>query len=233
MLPKLKILVIEQDARSLRQMDQLLRERGAIPRCLTSSEDAADLINREKFDGVIVDWDLANEGGRQFTERVRKSLSNSRVPITMLSARHSARAAAEGFHTGVTFFLSKPVGPPEVRRLINVCRASMLEERRRYQRARLEVPVQCTWENKRVTGKTIDISSSGLLLRLRESPEPGSPLRLDFTLPKIGRRFEIEALVARITPDNEVGVKFMGLSREQRELLMSYTDRVLGPQLLL
>ena len=231
MLRKLKILVVEHDLTTLRQMEQLLGAKGAEPRCVASAAQVDELINKEKFDGVILDWDLPEGEGRALTQRIRKSRSNSKVPLAILSEQPSARALAEGFESGANFFLSKPIGPTELSRLLNASRAAMIEERRSYQRAPLAVSVTCTWEKKRAVGKTINISASGLLLRLSKYPEPGSAVRLEFALPPSRQRLELEALVARTAPDNQVGVKFIEVPREQRELLMAYTDRTIGTRL--
>ncbi len=59
MLQKPKILVVDNDATFLRQMKTLLREMGTAPRCLSSSPDAVEAINREKFDGVFLTWNDA------------------------------------------------------------------------------------------------------------------------------------------------------------------------------
>ena len=230
MLQKPKILVVDNDATFLRQMKTILREMGTAPRCLSSSPDAVEAINREKFDGVFLTWSLRELDGRRLTQRIRKSRSNARVPIALLSERGSVRTLSEAFESGVTFAFGKPVGPIELRRLVSASRGAMLEERRRYQRAPLGVPVSCAWEKKLSTGEAVNISSSGLLLRLGECPEPGSAVRLDFNLPAPRKRLEVEALVARATPTSQIGVMFMGLSQNQQMLIKDYTDRALDVQ---
>lgn len=228
MLPKTKILVVDHDPAALRQIELLLRVMGAVPRCLASATQAAELINKEKFDGVFLEWKLSELDGRQLTQRIRKSRSNSKVPIALLTERHFARAVAEGFQSGVTFSLSKPVGPTELRRLLDASRAAMLEERRRYQRAPLAVPVVCDWGEGHAAGRAINISASGLLMQLKPCPESGSPVSVEFTLPQPRQRLQLEALVARTAANKQVGIKFVGVSRTHCEMLKVYTDCTLG-----
>ena len=228
MLPKLKILVVEHERDMLRQWETTLKTMGLAPRCLASSQKAAEFINKEKFDGAFLDWDTPELKGEELTQRIRHSRSNAKIPITMITEHNDTRSIAQGFKIGVTFFLSKPVGAKELRRLLKASHAALIEERRQYQRAPLAVPVSCAWEGRRAVGKAVNVSASGLLLRLSECPEPSSVLRLDFILPRPQQWLELKALVARTAPENQLGVKFIGLSREQRELLMAYTDRTLG-----
>lgn len=57
---KPKILVVEDDPAMLRLLCEVLSRSGAEPRCLTSSREAAELTNREKFHAVFLDWRSPN-----------------------------------------------------------------------------------------------------------------------------------------------------------------------------
>ncbi|MCH6554686.1 MAG: hypothetical protein IH789_10515 [Acidobacteria bacterium] len=57
---------------------------------------------------------------------------------------------------------------------------------------------------------------------------PNQPAKVGKEVIEEQQWLELEALVARTAPENQMGVKFIGVSREQRELLMAYTNRTLG-----
>jgi CheY-like chemotaxis protein len=222
MAQRFKILVVEQDPPTLRQIESTLKVMGAEPRCLTSSREAAKLINEEKFDGAFLDWDTPELSGEDLTKLIRHSKSNKTIPIAMLTASTNAKAIAAGFKVGVTFFLSKPVGGKELARLLNVARGAMLEERRRYQRVPVRVAVQCKWGGKEHTGQVANISLSGILLTVPNPPEVGAEIALAFTLPKAHNPFHLRAAVVRVAPGNQVGLKFLGVPAEEHEQLKKF-----------
>lgn len=222
-----KILVVDHDRIALHKVERLLNEMGVEPRCLSNSWQAAELVRHEKFDGVLLEWNLPGLDGRGLAHRIRISPSNSRVPVTLATCWNFPHAVAEGHSLGITFFLAKPFGAAGLRRWLNVSRAAMLAERRRYQRSPLEVPVTCGWEGYRVSGRTLNISAGGLLMELKDCPEPGGPVWLDFALPETRVSWRVEALIARAGSGHRVAAKFVGLSADQNSLLMAYTDRIL------
>lgn len=226
MAHKPKILVVENDAPTLRQLETTLKTMGADPRCLGSSKKAAELISKDKFDGAFLDWDTPDLNGEQLTKLIRNSKSNARMPIAMLTERSDTHSIAQGFKVGVTFFLSKPVGAKELTRLLNASRGAMLEERRRYGRIPLQVPVICVWEEKRITGQTQDVSTTGMLVALAPAPPLKTDVSLDFTLPHTRAPISLKGVVVRAGP--QVGVKFTKISAEQRDLLKTFVDRQLG-----
>ncbi len=115
-----------------------------------------------------------------------------------------------------------------MRGVLNACRGALVEERRRYQRVPLRVPVVCTWGLKRVTAPGINVSSSGLLVLLTPRPAVNTTVWLEFALPQTDQALALKGSVARTGPRKQVGIKFIEVSRQQRRLLRSYVDRILS-----
>jgi CheY-like chemotaxis protein len=226
MAPKPKILVVEDDTAALRQLEATLKAMGAAPKCLASSKKAAELLNKEKFDGAFLDWDTPELNGEQLTKLIRHSKSNAKIPIAMITEHTDTKSIAQGFQMGVTFFLSKPIGQKELGRLLNASRGAMLEERRRYARVPLAVPVHCIWGDKKITAKTIDISAGGLLLALGNPPAAGTEVTVDFTLAGLPP-FSLKAEVVRAS-GSQCALKFARMTAEQRDALKSFAERHLA-----
>lgn len=224
MSEKPRILVVEPDRTLLRQIEVTIKLMGGEPLCLSSARDAAIIANKRKFDGAFLDWDSTELGGEQLTKMIRRSKSNSTIPIAMLTSNQDTKAIAAGFKAGATFFLAKPFGAQELQRLLNVSRGAMLEERRRYQRAQVKMAVACQWGGKTLTAQAMDISASGLLMTLAPPPEVGAHLALEFTLPHSRRLLEVDAEVTRVTAGHHVGVRFLKLTPEQRAEIMKFTS---------
>jgi CheY-like chemotaxis protein len=223
---KPKILVLEGDEAALRLVETTLIRMGAEPRGSTSGQEGAHLIDREEFDGVFVDWDNLDVAGMELTNHVRCSASNARIPLAMFTASTDTRVIAEAFKGGVTLSLSKPFGAKELERLLNASRGTMLEERRRYQRVVLTVPVICEWGKKRgfkrITGRSMNVSHSGMLMRLFPQPEVGTTLALEVILPTSKQSLKLEGIVVRLGASRQVAVQFAHLSAALKDLLEDY-----------
>ena len=207
MMHRPKILVVEKDPPTLRQLEATLKTMGADPRCLASSKKAAELVGKEKFDGAFLDWDTPEMSGEELTKRIRASRSNSKIPIAMFTERKDTHSITQGFKLGVTFYLAKPAGVKELERLLTASRGAMLDERRRYQRAPLKAPVVCAWDDKKVHGQAVDVSIGGILATMAPPPPMGTDVTVEFALPRIQAPFSLKATVVR--SGQQVGMKFL------------------------
>jgi len=228
---KAKILVVEKHQETLRLLEETLGRMGAELHCLDSSRSAAELINQAKFDAFFLDLDLPEMDGCELAERIRWSRSNSRCPIVMITDNPAPAALRRCFRAGVNFFLEKPVTPQQLETLLNATRGIMAQERRRYQRAPVRVPVHCRWEIQSlpqvVTGESLDVSASGMRLQLGLTPSPGGVIQIHFRLPGDPHPYNVTARLARIGPGQEFALTFVGLTREQRQRLMDFSGKVL------
>lgn len=223
---KPKILVLEGDQPTLNLVVTTLDRMGAHPFGYASGQEGATLLNLEKLDGAFVDWDNLNIAGAEIVSRIRHSPSNSQIPVAMFTATTDTRVIAEAFKNGVTLFLSKPFGARELERLLNTSRGTMLQERRRYQRVVLTVPVVCEWGKKRglkrISGRSVNVSSSGILMRLFPQPEVGTSVAVELILPTSRQPLNLQGVVARIGAGRQVAVQFAPLSSSQRDMLEDY-----------
>jgi DNA-binding response OmpR family regulator len=223
-----RILVVEDDPALQRLLETTMEHMGTEPYCVVAGREAMSLVEADKFDGAFVDWDNRGSDPEELTQHIRRSPSNSKIPVAMLSARTDQGDIARGFKAGATFFLAKPFGANELERLLNATRGAMLEDRRRYQRVPLNVPALCEWGQKRslkrIAGRSINLSSSGLLLKLTPQPEAGIAVSVELLLPDQHRGLVLRGIVARTGPGDQVAVRFVYLAKEQQERLENFVS---------
>lgn len=232
---KPRILVVDDDTAVVRLLGELLKEMGAEVSLFSSSSQAAEVVNRDKFDGAIVDWHMPDIDGLELTRRIRESKSNRRIPVVMLTGDVSAVALEQSFKAGVNFFLQKPVAVAQLRHLLNASRGAMLEERRTYQRAPLSLPVRVHWGPHQLMGQSVNLSASGVLLSLEETFEEGTEVSLEFGLPHHPERFHFSGRVSRLMPGaapgeeggRGVAIDFVNLLARHRRLLMNFVEKTL------
>ncbi|HET7840116.1 MAG TPA: response regulator, partial [Terriglobia bacterium] len=223
---KPRILVLENDAPTRAMVEATLTRMDTIPNGFDTAAAGLEALEHEKFDGAFVDWDNLDLSGVELVRRVRHSPSNVQIPIAMFTASTDTRVIADAFKAGVTLFLSKPFGARELERLLNTCRGTMLEERRRYQRVVLSVPIVCEWGKKRgfrrITGRTVNVSNSGMLMRLHPQPETGTAVVSELILPNSRQPLKLDGTVVRAGANRQVAVQFAHLTPAQRDLLEDY-----------
>ncbi|MGH9862087.1 MAG: response regulator [Candidatus Acidiferrales bacterium] len=232
---KPRILVVDDNQGLLRLLGELLEEMGAEPCLLTNSVHAAELANRDKFDGAIVDWKMPEMDGLELTRSIRGSRSNKRIPVVMLTGELTAGALQESFKAGVNFFLQKPVSVTQLRHLLNATRGAMLEERRSYQRAPINLRVRLHAGHRQLYGQCVNLSGSGMLLSLEESLEEDTEVSVEFTLPhsieplhftgRLMRR--LDSAAPGELSGHGVGIEFTNPYARHRRLVINFVEKTL------
>jgi two-component system chemotaxis sensor kinase CheA len=100
----MRLLVVDDDPQVLTAIESLGYEVLA----LADSREAASHVGREKFDGAFLDAQMPHLDGFSLTEAIRKSPSNSKIPVVMLTGHDEAETMRAGFKAGISFFLGKP-----------------------------------------------------------------------------------------------------------------------------
>ena len=66
----------------------------------------------EKFNFILVDYDMPGMTGVEFIKQVRLNPSFAKVPIIMVSSRNDVTSINDAYAAGANFFDSKPVNWP-------------------------------------------------------------------------------------------------------------------------
>ena len=232
---KPKILVVEDDQAMLQLLGEVLGQMGAEPHLVASSAHAAELVEREKFDGVFLDLLMPELDGLELARRIRASKSNATVPLVMITGSPEPTAMTNSFQAGINFFLHKPVTAQQLGKLLNAARGLMLEERRRYQRAPVALLMRCRWQAEagaaaaahQVTGQSINLSASGALLDLPELAPVGAPVRVEFSIPGHPQGLSLAGRVVRHNSARSLGVRFE-TDDSTRRRLTEFVDKTLA-----
>ena len=186
---KPKILVVDDDPKALKFLDDALTRMGAEPHCMSSGLLATDLIHRDRFDGILVDSEMPEVNGLNLAQRVRKSKANAKCPIILMSG-DGPGTTQDPFHADVNFFLDKPVDPSQLHHLLSAISGLMLEEHRQYQRARVTTSVLCRWKQP-IRGQMLNLSAGGMLASIGGSVPVKANVRLSFKLPGGDESFDL------------------------------------------
>jgi DNA-binding NtrC family response regulator len=115
-LVEYKILAVDDDPEALEAVVDLLRADGHEVHAAASLDEAEDLLHRESYHLVVTDLVMPGGSGIDVTRLVREALPQT--PVLVLTGRPSLETAVEALKLGASDYLSKPVDPAALRRLV-------------------------------------------------------------------------------------------------------------------
>src|SRR5205085_2672547 len=171
-------LVVAADLEIVNIFSRSLNDIGLRMEAHPDPESAIAALSHKKFDVVIVDC----AGGAKTAEilkTVRWLPSNNKAVVVAVAA--GGESMREAFASGADFVLSKPVQQEQATRTLWAGYGSMLRERRRYFRHRLDAPGEVHLESgEKTPARTLNVSESGLATSAHLPMRAGQQIRLSF-----------------------------------------------------
>ena len=213
-MPSLRLLVVEDDAPSLELMREVFTSLEAEVSAVGNSENAAALINQQRFDGIFLDLGMPSPDGFQLARLIRKSAPNKSTPVVIVTGVDDKKVMEQAFSMGATFFLQKPIDRQKLNRLFRTVRGGMINNRRRYIRVPLRAEVALSIGSKSMQAMSWNLSEGGMQveaegLRLQEK------LRASFRLPAPEVAIEAEGVVAWVGK-NRQGIQFTSVGEHHQ-----------------
>lgn len=108
---RISILVVDDDARMLRMVQQILELEKYRVLTAVNGESALALFDEETPSLVLLDIMMPGMDGFTVCRRIREF---SQVPIIMVSAKHNDTEKVEGLDAGADDYITKPFSAPEL-----------------------------------------------------------------------------------------------------------------------
>ena len=137
-MAKGRILAID-DEKFFRQLFRdLLGAEGYYVKTVTSGEEALTALQREEFDLVITDMEMAGMDGLGVTEAIKRY--DPELEVVIVTAQHDVPKAVEAMKRGVSEYLLKPINSEEFLLVINkiLFRQSLRQENNKLLHENLE-----------------------------------------------------------------------------------------------
>jgi len=112
-----KVLYVD-DARSMRNLVNLVLEKKYNVTLKENGQEALDICREQVFDVIISDINMPVLNGLEFLEQVREASQNRFTPILMLTTEASRELKDEGKRLGATGWIVKPFDPQKLPALI-------------------------------------------------------------------------------------------------------------------
>ena len=222
----LESLLISRDAAALAVLRPTLEKLSVSVEVCSGTQTGAELLNKRKFDAVIVDCDDL-QGGVELLNGLRTTQSNaSSVAFALLNGKTSTR---EAFQFGANFVLQKPLTPLNASRCFNAALSFMVRERRRYFRHPVEMPVKISpGQNFEMNASATNLSEGGMAVRVTTKLDKSTDYKVQFTLPGTNTSLEVKAVVAW-SDEGHAGIKFVEVPQSSQYQLDKWlTEQLQG-----
>ena len=205
-------LLVSADAPTIHLFSHALQALSISPDICQEVPTAVGLLNRRKFDAVIVDLQLGEQAGMILSE-IRLSPSN-RTAVTF--AISSSDAEGTAFRKRSEFIVERPLSAQLIRSILKPAYGLILRERRRYFRYPVSVPVTVLrTHTPEVRCHSVNISEGGMALSTFVPLRLGEGVQVQFTLPGHEVPFSVKSTVCW-SKTGHLGVRFVSLLQEQK-----------------
>lgn len=110
--PRHRILIVEDDELMGACYAAHFKREGRYDWKLeTSGERALPRLQRERFDALILDWDLPGMCGGDLLDRIRATPATKRARVFVITARGGSAHEAMALERGADDYLAKPFEP--------------------------------------------------------------------------------------------------------------------------
>ena len=219
--PVATALVISDDEAISRQLTESMQQFAISAEVCQDAGFALQSLNRRHFEAVVVDLKMYQ--AKEIMERVRFSPSNQTATTFAIT---DGPASVSGFSTGANFVLERPLSEESLNRSLRAAYGIIMRERRRYFRCPVTIPVAVrNQEGQETQCETINISESGIAIRIPTPMKAGMEVAVRFNLPENQTRFVIQSKICWSDPTGRTGLQFLNLPLPQKTELQGWLSR--------
>jgi len=212
-----KVLIVEDDPRLCEFIGEVLSSADLDTHAMTDSTQAAARLKTEKFNAVFLDIRMPPPDGIELTRQMRSSRLNLTTPIIIITGEQERGLTARAFEAGANFLLFKPVDRIRLLRLVKVAQPSIDHQRRQHQRFKVTCKLSVVSGSDRLEGRTLDISTKGILAQLSTPLPIGPAVSITIELKPATPPILVTARVVRSAGKDCFGLEIDNMSAADRD----------------
>ena len=110
--PSGQLLIVDDDPELLQFLLEELSQDGIVCQGANCGAEALLLLRQQRFDLVVLDWNLPDFNGIEICRRLRSS--GDTTPVLMLTAHHDLEDRVQALDLGADDYITKPFELPEL-----------------------------------------------------------------------------------------------------------------------
>ncbi len=216
----IRILIVSADSQAIGLLSDVTMQMGIHLEICSDRKAAARQLCNSKFEGIIVDLELGEDGFELLKSLPDFTSNKGAVSCAVLSETHQKATA---FQAGANFVLDRPLDHDTALRTIRAAYPMMVRERRRYFRC----PVQTTTFVSSMAlpefqATSVNLSEAGMAILSPVELRVGQRLNLRLRMPGKDEFVDLAAEVCWTDQSGRAGVQFMEISSSVAEALASW-----------
>jgi CheY-like chemotaxis protein len=181
---ELKALIVSPDAKTAALLVHLFGDLGVAAQVCADHASACERFLQAKFEAVAVDLDCILER-IPFVQHLRQSRANRSAVVLAIATNYPAKKRAT--EHGARFVVERPLVASRIARVLWASYGLMLQDRRRYFRLAVELPVSVrTSAGAEFQCKTINVSAEGMAVRTPCPMQVGETVGVVFSISSPG-----------------------------------------------
>ena len=182
---------------------------------------AARKLCRSKFEGVAIDFRQKTQAIDLITKLHNMTSHRGAVVLAIVDRNADMQST---FRSGANFVLERPFAPRLLSATLKASYSLMLQERRRYFRFPLQIPVHISPSGSRteLTANSVNLSEGGMALATSAPLHVGENLRIRINLPGTHCEARMNGEVCWSDTTGRIGIQFVQVPQAVGELLRSW-----------
>ena len=226
------ILLVDHSRGALLFQETILRRREMQIKTALAGSEGLVRAREERPNLIMFGYDLFDMTAPEFCREIRSDEATKGISLLLVCDRETREQGDLCLSAGCNDVIFRPLQKPEldqkVERLTNI-------PVRRQLRTITKIEVSLEKNGRFVLGRSINISSTGMLIEVdRMLPQEG-PMRLHFYLPGDPKPLQIVAEVLRAEfagSMSKYGMRFVDPNEEERERIARFVHRIRSRELI-
>jgi response regulator RpfG family c-di-GMP phosphodiesterase len=227
-----RILLVDHSRGALLFQETILRRKEVQITTALAGTEGLVKARIEKPNLIIFGYDLFDMNGPEFCREIRADDSTRPISLLMVCDRNHTDHGDLCLSAGCNEVIFRPLQKPEldekVEKLTNI-------PVRRQLRTITKIEVSLEKDGRFLLGRTVNISSTGILIEVERMLPQEGPVRLHFYLPGDPRPLQLMAEVLRAEFRGTMakyGMRFVNPDAEERERISRYVHRLRSRELI-
>jgi CheY-like chemotaxis protein len=227
-----RILLVDHSRGALLFQETILRRRDMQIMTALAGTEGLVKARMEKPNLIIFGYDLFDMSAPEFCREIRGDDGTRAISLLLVCDRKHYEHGDLCLSAGCNDVIFRPLQKPELDEKVE--RLTSIPVRRQL-RTITKIEISLEKDGRFLLGRSVNISSTGILLEVdRVLPQEG-PLRLHFYLPSDPKPLSVLAEVLRAEfsgARGKYGMRFLDLNEEDRERVSRFVHRIRSRELI-
>jgi CheY-like chemotaxis protein len=214
-----RVLLVSGDTQTIDTLCHFMERMAMHVEVCSDISSATRKLCRGKFEAVVVDFKNPAET-LELIKTPREMTSHKGVVV--LAILNSSNDMPDAFRAGANFALVRPLLTPILMRTLRAAYPLMVQERRRYYRCPVQLPIHISGVSRDFVGKSVNISEGGMALITSVPLRVGENINLRLTLPGAEGTATMSSEVCWTDNAGRVGLVFVEVPATVLEQLQTW-----------